>query len=469
MGLGLKSTVRLLALSWVATATAIPAQSINPGDFAKSNIIQRDVVVVGGGSSGTYAAIRLRDANQSVVVVEQKGRLGGHTETYHDPVTGRTEDIGVIVFHNLQIVRDYFGRFNIPLIVGGAGGGGVNEYVDFTTGKVVPNYIPANFTTAFGIYGQQVAKYPYLEDGFDLPYPVPADLLLPFGDFIKKYSIQDAANFIAGFAQGIGDPLAIPTIYIFKYIGIGVLQDIQTGFLTTAREDNSQLYEAATTFLGQDVLFNSTVIATDRSAKNSVKLVVKTPTGPKLILAKRLVLAIEPVPTNLAPFDLSTSERNLFGQFQSHGYYTSAVRNLGTPDNVTINDIGANTLYNIPKLPAIYGVSATGIPNLHNVMYGSNTVISSAQAQSAILADLNKLVATGVASPSAKPEFAIFSNHSPFELTVPAKAIAGGFYKRLYALQGQRNTYYTGAAWHTHDSTELWIFTEKLIPRIVAS
>ena len=469
MGLGLKSTVKLLALTWVATAAALPAQSINPGDFIKSNIIQRDVVVVGGGSSGTYAAVRLRDSKQSVVIVEQKGRLGGHTETYQDPLTKKKDDIGVVVFHNLQIVKDYFARFNIPLVLGAPGGGGVPEYVDFSTGKVVPNYTPPNFTAGLGVYGQQLAKYPYLEDGFDLPDPVPTDLLLPFGDFVTKYSLQSAVTFISGFAQGVGDLLSKPTIYIFKNFGLGILQDIQTGFLTTARQDNSELYEQATTFFGQDVLFNSTVIAADRGGKHSVKLIVSTPKGPKLILAKKLVIAFEPVLASLAPFDLSTTERNLFNQFSSAGYTTSAMRNIGIPDNTSITNIGANTLYNIPKLPAVYAITATGIPNLHNVYYGSAAPLSSAQVQSNILADLNRLVSAGTANSTAKPEFTVFSNHAPFELTVPAQAIAGGFYKQLYALQGQRNTYYTGAAWHTQDSSLLWQFTEKLIPRIVAS
>lgn len=66
------------------------------------------------------------------------------------------------------------------------------------------------------------------------------------------------------------------------------------------------------------------------------------------------------------------------------------------------------------------------------------------------------------------PEFAAYESHTPFELTVPKEAIAGGFYKDLYALQGQRHTWYTGAAFHTHDSSLLWQFTEGLIPDILA-
>jgi heterodisulfide reductase subunit A-like polyferredoxin len=42
--------------------------------------IIRDVCILGGGSTGTYAAVRLsQDLGKSVVVVEKTGRLGGHT------------------------------------------------------------------------------------------------------------------------------------------------------------------------------------------------------------------------------------------------------------------------------------------------------------------------------------------------------------------------------------------------------
>jgi len=49
-----------------------------------SQVIQRDVAIIGGGASGAYAAIRLKeDFDQSVVVIEKAGRMVRATPTTH--------------------------------------------------------------------------------------------------------------------------------------------------------------------------------------------------------------------------------------------------------------------------------------------------------------------------------------------------------------------------------------------------
>ena len=79
------------------------------------SIIYRDVCIIGGGSAGTYSAIRLREMEKSVVVVEQEDMLSGHTVTYTDPMTARPVNSGVIFWHNLDLVKRYFAHFNISL------------------------------------------------------------------------------------------------------------------------------------------------------------------------------------------------------------------------------------------------------------------------------------------------------------------------------------------------------------------
>lgn len=74
--------------------------------FKPDDIIVRDVAIIGGGSSGTHAAISLKDKGKSIVVVEKQARLGGHTETYTDPSTGIPIDYGVLVSKSTLLMLD---------------------------------------------------------------------------------------------------------------------------------------------------------------------------------------------------------------------------------------------------------------------------------------------------------------------------------------------------------------------------
>jgi NAD(P)-binding Rossmann-like domain len=475
MGLTRKDVLKLIGAGTAAAAAGRlglgalpePTADTNEADYSADAIITRDVAVIGGGATGTYSAIRLRDMGKSVVVVETNDRLGGHTNTYTDPATGGKVDIGVIVWHDLDIVHKFFERFDVPLTKAVFDTlGMVSKYVDYRTGKVV-DYTPSDPSAALGAYGAQLANYPYLEGGFYLPDPVPADLLLPFGDFVKKYALDAAVNLIFSFGQGLGDLLRQPTLYVMKNFGLDVLRNLQVGFLTTARHDNSELYAKARAELGADALLRSRVVATDRDAAGYANVLVQTPSGLKLIRAQKIVVTIPPKLYNLGGFDLDGTELSLFGQFGNSAYYTGVLRHSGIPDNMAVTNIGADTPYHLPALPGVYSISPTGIPGLHNVKYGSPTQLSDAQVKADIVASVKRLRTAGTL-PTTTPEFAAFASHSPFELTVPTNAIKAGFYRNLYALQGRNRTYYTGAAFHTHDSSLLWQFTEALLPHIVA-
>lgn len=458
---------QVLCCLGLVAALPEPANIFDEAKYDSSNIITRDICIVGGGSSGTYSAMRLRDIGKSVVVVEREAILGGHTNTYSVPGTDINIDYGVVVFHDLDIVHNYFNRFNIPLVKA-VSPPSMTEYIDFEAGLLVANYTPPT-PTSLATYDAQLAKYPYVEGGFDLQYPVPADLLLPFGDFVKKYVLEDMVPFIFLYAQGLGDLLSQPTLYVFKIFGSDVIKVITTGFLTTARHDNHELYDKALDELGADALVSSHVLAVDRPSDGpGVKVLVSTPSGIKLIKASKLLITIPPKLQNLKPFEVDSTERNLFGQFGNSAYYTGLLTNTGLPDNTTYSNTGSNTPYNLAHLPGLYTISSTGFPGLFDIKYGSVDAIPIAQVKADILATVARLKNARLPA-TDQAQFVAFNSHTPFELTVPTKAIAGGFYKSLYALQGRRSTWWTGAAFHTHDSSLLWNFTEThVLPGLVA-
>ncbi|WP_285102448.1 FAD-dependent oxidoreductase [Promicromonospora sp. MEB111] len=468
MNLSRKEMLRLIgtgagavALGSVATSPAAGSEPGGPRD------IVRDVAVIGGGAAGTYAAIRLRELGQSVVVVERDGRLGGHTQTYTDPATGSTLDIGVVVWHDQPLVRQWFERFDIPLRKASFGGG-ETVYADYRTGREVQGYAPPNPVAALALYGEQLARFPYLEHGFELPDPVPADLLLPFGDFVRRYGLDEVVPTVVQFGQGLGDLLRQPTLYVMKNFGSDILRNLQTGFLSTERRNNSELYEKALAELGDDVLLHSRVVSTERHGGRYASVRVDTPAGRRTIRARKVLVTIPPLLGNLDGFDLDGLERQLFGQFRHSAYYTGVLRDSGIPDNVSVRNIGLDTPYNVPQLPGVYVISPTGLPGLHNVKFGSPVALSDQAVQAEIRASVRRLHEAGTV-PTTRPDFATFASHTPFELTVPAAAVRAGFYRRLATLQGRNRTYYSGAAFHTHDSSLIWQFTETLLPRVAAA
>ena len=180
--------------------------SINTGDFSPDDIITRDVCIIGGGASGTYGAIQLHDQGKSVIIVEQKSVLGGQTATYTDPASGNRTEMGVVAWYNNDIVNKFFARLAVPLKTVQIARAGFTTLtsipVDFRTGDRVTNLYSGNFAEGFKNYAEQLAKYPYLEDGFDIPYPIPSDLLLPFGEFVEKYNIGGAMPLLVIFGNG---------------------------------------------------------------------------------------------------------------------------------------------------------------------------------------------------------------------------------------------------------------------------
>ena len=459
-----------------STAVSTPTPSaFDTQNYKSSDIITRDVAIVGGGSGGTYSTVALKDAGKSTILIEQKNRIGGHAETYIAP-DGTPIDMGVIIFHNNSIVRDYFARFNIPL------GQGVDffrglEYYDFRSGKkVVPSHNDSDTTAttnAFAAYSKARDQWPALINGAFLPNPVPADLYGPFGDFVKKYNIQAAVPTLYNYQPGVGSGYTnIPTIEVFRYWGADMAS---FQFISTTHHNTSELYSNAQAELlaGNNLLLNSQVISSSRS-NSGVKLVVKTPSGNKLILAKKLIVAIPPKTDILAPFDLDSQEKNVFGKWKNGGYWVGIIKNTGLDDAIEYTNSINGTEYNFAPLPNVYSFAPSGTKGLHMTTVGSELGSASqpftedqvrsyyTKAVKALQASNPNINATG------EPELVDLRNHSPYNLQVSNDDVKNGFYDKLYALQGLRSTYYTGAAWLSEDSSRIWKYTkEQMLPELL--
>jgi hypothetical protein len=426
---------------------------------------------------GTYSAISLKDKGKSVVVIEKQGRLGGHTETFKDPVTGVGIDMGVIIFHNTQFVRDYFGRFDIPLIVAGSdtdpGQAPQQVTYDFKTGKAVAADNPTQEEVGAAIAGyiQQLSKYPELDNGMFLPDPVPEDLTMPFRHFVEKYKLEAILPTLFFYNQGIGDINTLPTVEMMKTFGLSLMANFSPGFLTTQRHNNSELYGKAQDELqsANSLLLNSNVeVAMRLKGKHGVKLIVKSPSGRKLIRAKRLLITIPTKLELMAPFNPTAAERAVFSKWINAGYYTTILKNTGVPDTLTIANGAPGTEYNLSTMPGIYMLQP-GAPGLSQCFYGSQRSTSTHPlpedtVKSDIINGVKRIQAENPDKfQQTEPEFVRFKSHTPFYLHVSGEDTKAGFYDKLYALQGTKNTFYTGASFRGQDSSLLWRFSEEVV------
>jgi hypothetical protein len=469
--------------AFLALSTAVVEASPSAFDTAKfkpQDIIRRDVAVIGGGSSGTYAALSLKDAGKSVIVVEKKGRMGGHANTYTDPETNIPGDMGIVILHNITEVWDFFRRFDLPLS-GAESFYASKLFFDFRTGKPITptfNPTPAEIGAAFATYLEQYNKYPSLVNGTILGSPVPKELYMPFGEFVQKYGIQAAVPAMYMYNPGSGDLLSNPVVEQFRYWSSHMVQGVGLGFLSPVSRNMSEIFAKAQAELSSDssVLLSSEVVKAHRPEDNSdVKLVVRTPTGPKLIIAKKLVIAIPPKVDYLAPFDLSATEKSIFSKYIDAGYYVGALKNSGFFENASISNAAkGNTEFDLPVLSAPYSFSASRIPGVQFVTYATpQTEKSEPLTDEAVKTDIiNTAKRIHKQNPAifneTEPEFVAFHAHSPYNLQFRAEDIKGGIYDKLYSLQGKRNTHWTGAAWKGEDSSLLWRYTKQfVVPQVL--
>ena len=472
----LKSLLSLTSFTLACTASA--ALIDRDAGISPHNTINVDVCVIGGGAAGTYAAIKSKDLGHSVAIIERENRLGGHTKTYIDPTTKRSIELGVAEWEDTPIVRKFFERFEVALYIYNFTLPGVTtKYADFTTGEVA---VPAqgDLLGAWDAFQAQVAKYPSLDyDLSDVPYPVPPDLLLPFGDFIRKYKLEDAVSYLSLYGEGWGNFVTLPTLLAVKFFPPYFFSPASLfggGEGALAAKDNSEIYDKATAELGSGAILNSTVISMDRrSDPVLVKLTVKTPTGTKLLKAKKLISAIPPLLDNLHGFDLDSTETPIFSKFQGHSWYVGLLNNSGIPSNLTLLNYGATNPqnFNISVVPGVYATYATVVPGLHYFLFGGNDsqpVLSERFVRQGLSDTLARLRARGTIPADGGAAFDIvdFTSHTPYEVFVPSAQIASGFYGRLFGLQGRRNTYWTGAAFVTHSSAAIWNYTDRLVEGI---
>ncbi|KAK3303880.1 FAD dependent oxidoreductase family protein [Chaetomium strumarium] len=436
-----------------------------------SNVLERDIAIIGGGASGVYAALRLREMNHSFAIVEERDHFGGHVSTYTVPGTETHIDYGAQGFGGDEdSIRRFFGYYDIPLVRVKLAevGFGKTRYVDFKTSTELPDFRPDQ---NISVLAREVYKYPELSLNTALPSPLPEDLALTFRDFVTKYGIESSVFSIYFQTEGLGDLLSKPTLYVFKYLNPAYLDGqlpTSPGFFVTERAFNQEVYLRAQADFGASALVSSRVVAAQRN-DSRVVLVVKTPTRTQTIVARKLLVTMPPTLANMRPLDLDAREHGLFSRFEAQGWYVGLVNATGfVAGHEFINAAAAHSQFHLPQLPALYQISPTRVEGIHLVRYGSPSYMTESDVRADIVRTVDRVRRAVVPNAASLPsvELLAFSSHWPFSLRVSASDMAGGFYTRLDALQGHRSTWYTGATFSSTTASHVWNFTERLLPRV---
>ncbi|KAF7536003.1 hypothetical protein G7054_g4912 [Neopestalotiopsis clavispora] len=448
-----------------------------------SSSISRDVVIIGGGASGSHAAVWLCDQGKTVAVVEKREVLGGHTAVYNDPDTGKPINVGVQGWIQYGDTMGFVERMGVSTNGSMQFTTLTSEFVDFKTGLPVSGYSPPADDDKYAALQRILDVWePYenlvLPGFFNFPNvsSIPEDLLMPFSQFVEKYNVSAGVPAIwEATAMGLSNTMEVPTLYVMQGSGVPMVRALLGLGASVVPPSGSlhELYDAIAAFLGEDVLYSSTVIEAARNETGVSVLVTNANGTVTEINAKRLLIAIEPTNDNMAPFDLDETEMDVLNKF---GYATVYAGILQHP-SLQINTSYSNTLP--AAAPDNWTVYPTA-PQVGRIDYlGGTTDLfqftavgteedTSESIRQVINDTINAMIDAGTLPKSnGTLTFPAFANHGMMHSRVSAEELLAGFIQKQYALQGRRSTYYTGAAFSAGFSTVLWAFNEQLLPMVI--
>ncbi|OHW97021.1 FAD dependent oxidoreductase-like protein [Colletotrichum incanum] len=465
-------------------AAMLLAQEAMAGESCCNQIVSRDVVVVGGGAAGAHAAVWLRDHGHSVVVVEKASQLGGHTAFYYDPVSNKSINVGV------QAWMEYKNTFDFPKRMNVSTSGSMQftilnyNYVDFKTGQPVKEWVapaPDAMYPALQRYLDILETYEDITlPGFeDFPEPgfVPEDLTMPFGDFVEKYDIAAAVPQIwDSTAMGLGDTMDVPTFFVMQASGAPMVRALlgTAAAATPASGRLYELYESVANFLGDDVLYSSTVVATPQRDDEGVSLEVRDADGNLTCIdARRLLVAFEPTTEGLTPFKTDKAEEEVFDKFGFATVYAGILRHPSLQISAAYSNRSpapGSSNYTIFPLASQVGSIAYigGTKDLFQFTAVSTEEDTGESIKALVAQSIDTMIAAGtIPKSNGTVTFPAFANHGKMHPRVTSDELRAGFLSKQSALQGHRSTWYTGAAFSAGFSTVLWEYNNMLLPRLV--
>lgn len=315
------------------------------------------------------------------------------------------------------------------------------------------------------MYRASIEQFDYLASGaYYLPDEVPEVLLRPFREFVETHALEGALDVIFMFAENVGNILDAPLLYVIQNFGITHINALLEGGYIRPKNGTSELFGKAANYIDEQNIFYETTVSQATRNSAGVELVVQSADGSrKLIKAKKLLITFPPTLPALSGFDLRKEESSLFAKWNHMNYYAAAVTNTGLPDGINIaNTNPENQPGSLPLPPFQWELEYSGVSGYFMSKIVAEANFTAQDAKELIKSDLKRMGETGAFS-TDEPEIAAFASHSPETLIVSTDDVRDGFYKKLYDLQGQQSTYYTGYTFCTDYSTPLWNYTSSVL------
>jgi len=336
--------------------------------------------VIGGGASGMAAAVFLKDNGYSVKVIEKKNKVGGHVNTLYftPPAPGLANwlDIGVIGIANTsylneigvgkwkvetdKFIQRFIGNNVIPIQLYFPTATGVNFATGVSYGPVSVDTTSSEYQAAYNTFISFIDKYPWLSTS-DFPDPIPAELLIPFTEFIEKYQLEllfpslfyeDTTGF------GLGELSKLPTLLPLFFASKVLLSDKSL----TAVGGWQSLYDQMELYLSRsNVYLNAEVTHIKRTPSRSrkpVEIVFRQHKQKKIIKCKDVIISFPPTLENLSFMELSRRERTLFREVSTRYYYCYSASAQGqiASSTFTLANVDPTQPYNTPVYPAAINV-----------------------------------------------------------------------------------------------------------------
>lgn len=422
------------------------------------------ICIVGAGPSGLGAATRLiANGYRNITIFEKEAEPGGKAKNWIDPATNAVFPIGAVMLllGTYPTTMEYAAKHGLSyqnLSRGTLLFNNENGFVVDHT-RIQP---PLGIEAAAVQYSNIRKKYAsFLTSGF--PRGIPDELTVSFYDFLATEGLLalEQAFFIPTSGSGYGSIKRMPAVLGLNLIDDHVV-DWGLGKFPLWQPDFHELFtKVAAGF--PDIRYSANITRTSRRASGDAKSkpinIWYTQPGDdkeKSQECDRLIIAFPQRLDLLGAFDLDDHERELFGMVKTVQYFTSVVRMpLGFADftylhalkssnesNLTIMEPDADgpSIIFQPKHRAAPDLVITYTWKQDSEATQSQINAETVRVVSLLNRDLNQ--PNSPASPITESDIR-FSQEWDYFPHVDGQAMRDGFFAKLAAHQGARNTYFT--------------------------